>query len=392
MLTADRMNNLGTESAFEVLAKAKALEAKGHDVVHLEIGEPDFDTPSHIVDAGIRALRQGYTHYGPSAGLPELQQAIADNVNATRGLEVEPGQVVVTPGGKPIMFFTIMALCQPGDEVIYPNPSFPIYESMINFCGATLAPVRLIPEEGNRLDLDDLESKLSERTKLVILNSPQNPTGSVMSKEDVARLAEMLGPREDLVILSDEIYKDIIYTGAHHSIASLPGMAERTVILDGFSKSYAMTGWRLGYGVFPNWLTEHVVKLAANSVSCAASFTQRAAIRALEGPQEPVMNMVDEFRKRRDLIVEGLNSIPGIECAKPDGAFYVFPSIRGTGFQSVDFQERVLNEAEVALLSGGAFGEYGEGFVRLSYANSAENIAKALERIAAFVRKNARGS
>ena len=389
MPAADRMNNLGTESAFEVLAKAKALEAKGHDVVHLEIGEPDFDTPSHIVDAGVQALRQGFTHYGPSAGLPELQQAIADNVNATRGFEVDPGQVVVTPGGKPIMFFTIMALVQPGDEVLYPNPSFPIYESMINFCGAKLVPVRLLPEEGNRLDLDDLESKLSDRTKLVILNSPQNPTGSVMGKADVERLADLLRPREDVVILSDEIYKDIIYSGAHHSIAALPGMLDRTVILDGFSKSYAMTGWRLGYGVFPHWLTDHVVKLAANSVSCAASFTQRAAIRALEGPQEPVMNMVDEFRKRRDLIVAGLNSIPGIQCALPDGAFYVFPNIEGTGFESNDFQERVLNEAGVALLAGDAFGEYGEGFVRLSYANSAENIAKALERISDFVHKNA---
>ena len=391
MLAADRMNNLGTESAFEVLAKAKALEAKGHDMVHLEIGEPDFDTPSHIVDAAIQALRQGYTHYGPSAGLPELQEAIADNVNATRGLEVEPNQVVVTPGGKPIMFFAIMALVQPGDEVIYPNPSFPIYESMINFCGAERAPVRLLPDEGNRLDLDDLESKLSDRTKLVILNSPQNPTGSVMGREDVERLADLLGPREDVVILSDEIYKDIIYSGAHHSIASLPGMAERTIILDGFSKSFAMTGWRLGYGVFPHWLTPHIVKLAANSVSCAASFTQRAAIRALEGPQEPVMNMVDEFRKRRDLMVAGLRSIPGVECPEPEGAFYVFPSIEGTGFGSEEFQERVLNEVGVALLSGAAFGEYGEGFVRLSYANSAENIAKALERLAAFVRKNGRG-
>ena len=391
MRAADRMNNLGTESAFEVLAKAKALEAKGHDVVHLEIGEPDFDTPDHIVDAGIQALRRGYTHYGPSAGLPELQQAIADNVNATRGLEVEPGQVVVTPGGKPIMFFTIMALVQPGDEVLYPNPSFPIYESMINFCGAEPVPVRVLPNEGNRLDLDDLERKLSDRTKLVILNSPQNPTGSVMGREDVELLGRLLGERDDVTILSDEIYKDIIYKGAHHSIASLPGMGERTVILDGFSKSYAMTGWRLGYGVFPHWLTEHVVKLAANSVSCAASFTQMAAIRALEGPQEPVMNMVDEFRKRRDLIVEGLNSIPGIDCPVPDGAFYVFPSIAGTGFESGDFQERALNEAGVALLNGGAFGEYGEGFVRLSYANSAENIAKALERLAGFVRENGRG-
>ena len=286
MTTANRMDNLGTETAFEVLAKARALEAKGHDMVHLEIGEPDFDTPSHIVDAAIQALRQGYTHYGPSAGLPELQRSIASNVNTTRNIEVEPNQVVVTPGGKPIMFFTIIALVQPGDQVLCPNPSFPIYESMINFCGAEAVPVRLLEEEGYHVDLDDLSRKLTDRTKLVIINSPHNPTGSTMTGAEVQKLANLLRVREDVIVLSDEIYKDIIYTGEHHSIASLPGMLDRTVILDGFSKSFAMTGWRLGYGVFPQWLTPHVVKLAANSVSCAATFTQRAAIQALEGPQE----------------------------------------------------------------------------------------------------------
>ena len=387
MTTANRMDNLGTETAFEVLAKARALEAKGHDMVHLEIGEPDFDTPSHIVDAAVQALRQGYTHYGPSAGLPELQQAIASNVNTTRNIEVEPNQVVVTPGGKPIMFFTIIALVQPGDQVLCPNPSFPIYESMINFCGAEAVPVRLLEEEGYHVDLDDLSMKLTDRTKLVIINSPHNPTGSTMTGTEVQKLANLLRDRKDVIVLSDEIYKDIIYTGDHHSIASLPGMLDRTVILDGFSKSFAMTGWRLGYGVFPQWLTPHVVKLAANSVSCAASFTQRAAIQALEGPQEPVMEMVAEFRRSRDLMVAGLRSIPGITCPEPEGAFYAFPSIKGTGFASEEFQERVLNEAGVALLSGAAFGEYGEGYVRLSYANSQENIAKALERLAALVKR-----
>ena len=387
MSTANRMNNLGTESAFEVLAKARALEAKGQDVVHLEIGEPDFDTPSHIVDAAVQALRQGYTHYGPSAGLPELQEAIASNVNLTRNIGVEPQQVVVTPGGKPIMFFTILALVQPGDQVLCPNPSFPIYESMINFCGAKAVPVRLLEEEGYHVDLDDLAMKLTDRTKLLIINSPHNPTGSIMTGAEVEKLANLLRGRENVTILSDEIYKDIIYTGAHHSIASLPGMLDRTIILDGFSKSFAMTGWRLGYGVFPQWLTPHVVKLAANSVSCAASFSQRAAIQALEGPQEPVLEMVDEFRRRRDLMVAGLRSIPGVTCPEPEGAFYAFPSIRGTGFTSDEFQERVLNEAGVALLSGASFGEYGEGYVRLSYANSQENIAKALDRLASFVKR-----
>jgi aspartate/methionine/tyrosine aminotransferase len=388
MTVADRMNNLGTETAFEVLAKARALEAQGRDMVHLEIGEPDFDTPAHITEAAIQALKEGYTHYGPAAGLPELRESIANNVNKTRGISVTPDRVVVTPGGKPIMFFTILALAQEGDEVLYPNPSFPIYESMIRFCGATPVPVRLVEEDGYRMDLDDLASKLSSRTKLVIINSPQNPAGSIMPRGEVESLAAILKDQEDVYVLSDEIYKDIIYSGDHFSIAAVEGMEQRTIILDGFSKSYAMTGWRLGYGVYPDALIPHVVKLAANSVSCAASFTQRAAIAALEGTQEPVREMAAEFHRRRDLIVAGLRSIPGVSCPEPEGAFYAFPNISGTGISSHDFQELALNEAGVALLAGSAFGEFGEGYIRLSYANSQENIKKALDRLSDFVSKN----
>ncbi len=391
MRTASRMNNIGTESAFEALARARALEAQGRDVVHLEIGEPDFDTPTHIVEAAVKALRDGHTHYGPTAGLPELREAIAADVSRTRGVAAAPGQVVVTPGGKPIIFFTILALAQPDDEVLCPNPSFPIYESMINFCGAKAVPVRLLEEEGYHLDLEDLAGKLSERVKLVILNSPHNPAGCIMSRGELETLAGLLREREDVMVLSDEIYKDIIYGGGHHSIAAEPGMLDRTILLDGFSKSYAMTGWRLGYGVFPRWMVPHVEKLAANSVSCSASFTQRAALAALEGPQKPVREMVEEFRRRRDLIVEGLRAIPGVRCPEPEGAFYAFPNIRDTGLSSAEFEEGALQEAGVSLLAGDAFGRHGEGFIRLSYANSQENIAKALDRLNAFVSARAPG-
>ena len=385
MSVARRMGSLGTETAFEVLAKARALEAQGTQVVHLEIGEPDFNTPAHIVEAGVEALRQGYTHYGPTPGLPELRQAISRNIGQTRGIEVSPDQVVVTPGAKPIMFFTILALAQRGGEVIYPNPGFPIYESMIRFCGAKAVPLRLLEDKGYHPDLDDLATKVSRRTRLIILNSPQNPTGSVMSRQELEAIAALVQDRSDIYVLSDEIYKDIIYDGQHHSIASLPGMAERTIILDGFSKSYAMTGWRLGYGVLPKSLVPHVVKLAVNSVSCAATFSQRAAISALERPQDAVRSMVDEFRKRRDLLVRGLRQIPGIRCPEPEGAFYAFPSIAGTGLRSQEFQDLFLSEEGVALLSGTSFGRYGEGYVRLSYANSQDNIKLALDRLAVFV-------
>ena len=388
MKIAERMQDLGSEMAFEVLAKAKALEEQGKDIVHLEIGEPDFDTPSHIIEAGIKAIREGYTHYGPTAGLPDLRAGIARNIRETRGIDIDPGRVLVTPGGKPIIFFTALALVQDGDEVMYPDPGFPIYESMIRFLGARPVPIRLREEEGCHLDLEDLEAKISKRTKMIIINSPHNPTGSVMSRQEVANLAEILKKREDIYVLSDEIYKDILYEGEHFSIAAIPGMERRTIILDGFSKSYAMTGWRLGYGIFPEEVFPHVDKLAANSVSCAAAFTQKAAIAALEGPQAIVAERVCELRRRRDVIVEGLRGIPGIECPKPQGAFYVFPNIEETGITSWEFQERGLKEAGVALLSGESFGGYGKGFVRLSYATSEQNIQKAIDRLGHWVMKS----
>lgn len=389
MALARRVSRLGTETAFEVLAKAKGLEAQGKDIIHLEIGEPDFDTPGHIKQAAVEALEEGYTHYVPTPGLTEVREAIARNVSETRGIKVNWDQVVVTPGAKPIMFFTILALAQQGDEVIYPDPGFPIYESMIRFCGARPVPMQLLEEKGYHPDMDDLARKINERTTLVILNSPQNPTGSVMTYEEIEALAGMLKGR-DVYVLSDEVYKDIIYTGRHFSIASLPEMTEKTIILDGLSKSYAMTGWRLGYGVFPPELVPHIVKLAVNSVSCATAFVQRAAIAALEGPQDNVSAMREEFRKRRDAILEGVNSIPGMHCPDLEGSFYAFPSIKGTGLSSREFEQRSLAEAGVAVLSGTAFGRYGNGYIRLSYANSLENINKALERLDTFVRKNIR--
>ena len=386
MTVASRMNNLGTETAFEVLAKARALEAQGKDIVHLEIGEPDFDTPRHIVEAGVEALRRGYTHYGPTPGLPELREAIARNSREVRGVDTDPSQVVVTPGAKPIMFYLMLVLAEPGVEVIYPNPGFPIYESMIKFSGATPVPMRLLREKNYHPDLDELAGKITERTRLIIINSPQNPCGSALGQEEIKRIADLVKDHDDLYVLADEIYKDILYDGEHHSIASIPGMAERTIILDGFSKSYAMTGWRLGYGIMPDELVPHVTKLAVNSVSCAASFSQRAAIAALEGPRDEVQARVAEFDRRRRLITDGLRSIPGLKCPEPEGAFYVFPNIEETGLSSGEFEDRAMNEAGVALLSGAAFGQFGEGYVRLSYANSQDNIQKALDRLDTFVR------
>ena len=385
---AKRLNKLGTETAFEVLAKAKALESQGYSVIHLEIGEPDMDTPNHIVQAAIKALKDGHTHYGPPAGLPELRETIATDVASSRKIEVVPEQVIVTPGAKPIIFFTLLSLVQPGDEVIYPNPGFPIYESMIRFCGAKPIPLPFIENNGYKLDLDKLASKINARTKLVILNSPHNPTGSVMSREDIKSLSDILGNNEHTHILSDEIYKHIVYNKKHRSIASIGNLASRTIILDGFSKTYAMTGWRLGYGVFPKYLVPHITKLITNSVSCTSSFTQIAAIQALTGTQLPVTDMVNEFRVRRNLIVKGLQKIKGINCPKPDGAFYVFPNISQTGMSSQEFQNRALSEANVGLLSGTSFGKNGEGYVRLSYANSQKNILSAIERLDAFVTKN----
>ncbi len=386
MTVAARMNDLGTESAFEVLAKARALEAQGKEMIHLEIGEPDFQTPRHIVEAGMQAISDGFTHYGPTAGLPELREAIARNSREVRGTDTDPANIVVTPGAKPIMFYVLLALAEPGVEVIYPNPGFPIYESMIKFAGATPVPMQLLEEKDYHPDLSLLPGLITDKTRLIIINSPENPCGSALTKQELETIAEIVKQHPDLYVLADEIYKDILYTGEHYSISSIPGMQERTIILDGFSKSYAMTGWRLGYGILPEELVPHIVKLAVNSVSCAASFTQKAAVAAIEGPRDEVEAMVAEFAIRRRLIADGLRSIPGINCPEPEGAFYAFPSIKGTGLTSMEFETKAMNEAGVALLSGSAFGEFGEGYVRLSYANSQDNIQKAISQLDKMVR------
>ena len=386
MTVAARMNDLGTESAFEVLAKARALEAQGREIIHLEIGEPDFETPRHIVEAGMKAISDGYTHYGPTAGLPELTGAVARNSREVRGINTDPSNVVVTPGGKPIMFYVLLTLAEPGVEVIYPNPGFPIYESMIRFSGATPVPMQLHEDKDYHPDLDALPAMITDKTRLIILNSPHNPCGSALSKQEMETIAALVKQYPGLYVMADEIYKDILYTGEHHSIASIPGMEERTIILDGFSKSYAMTGWRMGYGILPEELVHHVVRLAVNSVSCTASFTQMAGVAALEGPMDEVVAMVAEFGVRSKLISQGLRSIPGVTCPEPEGAFYVFPSIKGTGLTSAEFEEKAMTDAGVALLSGSAFGEYGEGYVRLSYANSQENIKQAIDKLDKMVR------
>ena len=388
MRFAQRMSRLGTETAFEVLVKARALEAQGREVIHLEIGEPDFDTPANIIEAAAEALRSGATHYTPSAGIPEFREAIAEYIGTTRGVDVDPNLVVVTPGAKPIMFFVILALAEPGDEVIYPNPGFPIYESVINFVGAKPVPIQLREERDFSFDVEELRGKVSPRTRLIILNSPHNPTGGVLSEDDLRAIAEIAVER-DIPVLSDEVYDNMIYDGEFASIASLPGMSpsERTVILNGHSKTYAMTGWRLGYGVMPQELASHVARLMTNSNSCTASFTQRAGIEALRGPQEASRKMMAAFKERRDVIVKVLNHIPGFRCVMPKGAFYAFPNITGTGMKSEAIADYLLNDAGVAVLSGTSFGEYGEDFIRLSYANSIENINKALDRITHAVAK-----
>jgi aspartate aminotransferase len=384
---AKRMARLGTETAFEVLVKAKALEAQGRDIIHLEIGEPDFDTPSNIIEAGCDALHKGFTHYGPSAGIMELREVIAQHVSETRRVNVTPDEVVVVPGGKPIIFFSILALAEDGDEIIYPNPGFPIYESMINYVGAKAVPIQLREELDFRLDVDELASLINDRTKLVILNSPQNPTGGVLTKDDIAAIARTIGDR-NIMVLSDEIYSQLIFEGEEHSIMSIGGMRERTILLDGFSKTYAMTGWRMGYGVMRPDLATHISRLMTNSNSCTASFTQVAGIEALRGPQDVVDTMRAEFKKRRDVMVAGLNKIKGFSCRLPHGAFYVFPNIKGTGWRSKKLADALLDDAGVAALSGTAFGDFGEGYLRLSVANSIENIEKALDRIDAWTKKN----
>jgi len=384
---ARRMARLGTETAFEVLVKAKALEAKGRDIIHLEIGEPDFDTPGNIIDAGCDALRKGFTHYGPSAGLMELREVIAQSVSETRRVNVAPEEVVVVPGGKPIIFFSILALAEDGDEVIYPNPGFPIYESMINYVGAKAVPIRLREELDFRLDVGELAGLITDRTKLIIVNSPQNPTGGVLEKKDIDAVARAIGDR-NIMVLSDEIYSRLIFEGQHHSIMSLNGMKERTILLDGFSKTYAMTGWRMGYGVMRVDLATHISRLMTNSSSCTASFSQVAGIEALRGSQSSVEQMLNEFKKRRDVMVAGLNKIKGFSCQLPHGAFYVFPNITETGWPSKKLADALLEDAGVAALSGTAFGGFGEGYLRFSVANSIENIKKALDRIDGWVNKN----
>jgi len=384
---ASRMSRLGTETAFEVLNRARALEKKGKEIIHLEIGEPDFDTPPNIVEAGVDALYMGWTHYGPAAGLPDLRQAIADYVSRTRNVPVSSDEVVVVPGGKPIIFFTILALIEDGDEVIYPNPGFPIYESMINYSLGKAIPIQLREERDFSVDVKELASLITDRTKLIILNSPHNPTGGTLTKKDVLEIAEAIGDR-NILILSDEIYSRLIFEGEHFSIMSVPGFKERTILLDGFSKTYAMTGWRMGYGVMRPDLALHIARLMTNSTSCTASFTQVAGIAALRGDQSSVDKMSAEFKRRRDAFVAGLNKIKGFSCRLPKGAFYVFPNITKTGWPSKKLADALLEQAGVACLSGTAFGEYGEGYLRFSVANSLENLNTALLRIEDWVGKN----
>ena len=383
MKFAQRMSRLGTETAFEVLARAKALEAQGREVIHLEIGEPDFDTPEAIIEAGCDALRHGATHYTPSAGIPELREAIARDASARKGISYTADDVVVTPGGKPVMFFTLLALVDEGDEVIYPNPGFPIYESMIDFAGGAAVPIQLEEARDFSLDVEKLCALVNERTRLIILNSPHNPTGGILTRAELEVIAETVQRFPDLYVLSDEIYSRMIYEGGHTSIAALPGMRERTIVLDGFSKIYAMTGWRLGYGLFPSELAPAIARLMTNSNSCTNAATQLAGVAALTGPQSDAEAMVAAFKRRRDLVARGLNDIPGITCKQPHGAFYVFPNITGVGMTSREVADLLLYEGGVATLAGTAFGRFGEGYLRLSYANSTENLERALERISA---------
>ncbi len=383
---AERMNKLGSETAFEMLAKAKALEAQGRDIIHLEIGEPDFPTPSNVIEKGMKAMLAGMTKYTPSPGISEARQVIAEYIGRTRGYDVDPDEVVMTAGGKPIMFYSILAVVNPGDEVIYPNPGFPIYESVIKFSGGIPVPIPLREENQFRLDIEELKSLITNKTKMIIINSPQNPTGGMLTKEDLEEMAGILADR-DIVILSDEIYENVVYENKSSSISSFPGMKGKTIILNGFSKTYAMTGWRAGYGVMPKEIAQHITKLVVNSTSCLAGFTQMACIEALTGPQEEVKKRVEQFRIRRDEIVDGLNSIPGLKCLKPQGAFYVFPNIREFGKSSGEMADYLLQEAGVATLGGNAFGRYGEGYLRISYANSLKNIEEAVVRIGDALKK-----
>jgi aspartate aminotransferase len=384
MRLAGRMGSIGTETAFEAAARARALEAEGRDVIHLEIGEPDFDTPANIRAAAKQAVDEGWTHYGPALGLPQLREAIAADASNRKGFAIEPANVVVTPGAKPIMFFALLALVEPGDEVIYPDPGFPIYESMTRYLGATPVPIALRMENDFRMDPAEIRTAVTDRTRLIIFNSPHNPTGSVLTADDVSTIADIATER-DVTVLADEIYGRLIYEGEHHSIAALPGMAERTIVLDGFSKTFAMTGWRLGYAIVPDSLIEAYSQLIINSVSCTSSFSQMAAVEALSGPQDAVDEMREEFRARRQLMVDGLNKIAGFRCAMPQGAFYTFPNVAGTGMSGPELADRLLYEGGVCVLAGTAFGHTSRDHLRISYANSQQNLHRALERIGEVV-------
>jgi aspartate aminotransferase len=379
---------LGTETAFEVLARARALEVEGRTIIHLEIGEPDFATPAHIVEAGVRALRDGHTHYCPAPGLPELREACAEHLSHHRGLEIDPSQVIVAPGAKPFLFYSVLATCDPGDEVIYPNPGFPIYESVIRWAGAEAVPLPLTEASGFAFSADDLADRLTPRTKLVILNSPANPTGGIVETELNAKIARVLAGH-DCWILSDEVYSEMLYDSTHDTIARHEDLLSRTVLVDGFSKTYAMTGWRLGYAHVPRPLVEPITRLLINSVSCTSPAVQLAGLAALAGPRDEVDTMLAEFRRRRDAVVTGLNTIPGISCVTPSGAFYAFPNITATGLSSKELADGLLEDAGVAVLAGTAFGSYGEGYLRLSYANSLENLQDALAGIRGFLLERA---
>ena len=384
---AGRMSRLGTETAFEVLNRARALEKQGKEIIHLEIGEPDFATPANIVDAAVDALHMGWTHYGPAAGLPDLRQEIASYVSRTRKVPVSADEVVVVPGGKPIIFFSILALIESEDEVIYPNPGFPIYESMVNYSVGKAVPLPIREERDFSVDVKELASLITDHTKLIILNSPHNPTGGVLTKTDVLAIAEAIGDR-NIMVLSDEIYSRLVFEGEDFSIMSVPGFKERTILLDGFSKTYAMTGWRMGYGVMRADLATHVARLMTNSNSCTASFTQVAGIAALRGDQSSVDKMNAEFKHRRDVFVAGVNKIKGFSCRMPKGAFYAFPNITKTGWPSKKLADALLEQAGVACLSGTAFGAFGEGYLRFSVANSLENLVAALLKLEDWASKN----
>ena len=379
------MNGLGTETAFEVLAKAKALEKQGRNIIHLEIGEPDFETPRNIQEAAIKAMKGGYTHYVPAPGILELREAIAEYLSASRGIETKAEEVVVTPGAKPIIFFSMLGYVDQGDEVLCPDPGFPIYESMVNFVGGKVVPIQLKEENDFRIDNDEILSKITDKTKMIVLNSPENPTGGVLSRDNLRAVADAVRGRDDILVLTDEVYNEIIYDNKHESIAAMPGMKEKTILLDGFSKTFAMTGWRLGYAAMPKDVASRVTQLIINSVSCCSAFSQMAGVEALRGPKDDVKKMVEEFGRRREMIVSGLNKIEGVSCKRPDGAFYVFPNVKRFGADSKVLADELLNKAGVAVLSGTAFGRFGEGYLRLSFANSMDNLKSAVQRISDYL-------